>query len=183
VAANGRQVPLPFALTVDPARVNADRPYGIRAVIRAGGQTLFETPEPTPVLTQGAPATVTLMLTRVEAEAAAPSLLGTAWRLTDLAGAGVVNGAEATLEFPEAGRVAGRGSCNRFFGPVTITGAAIQFGLLGSTQMACSEPVAAQETKYFAALAGAERFEVEGATLRVYSKGVAAPLRFARTAP
>jgi hypothetical protein len=40
-------------LGVDPARVNADRPYGIRAVIRAGGATLFETREPTPVLTQG----------------------------------------------------------------------------------------------------------------------------------
>jgi heat shock protein HslJ len=109
--------------------------------------------------------------------------VGTAWRLEDLAGAGVVNGAEATLEFPEAGRVAGRGSCNRFFGPVTITGTTIPFGLLGSTQMAGSDPVAAQATKYFAALGGAERFELDGSTLRVYSKGVAAPLRFARTAP
>jgi putative lipoprotein len=183
VPANGRQVPLPFELAIDPSRVNADRPYGIRAVIRAGGQTVFETREATPVLTQGQPATVVLMLNRVAAEAAAPTLVGTAWRLEDLGGAGVVSGAEATLEFPEAGRVAGRGSCNRFFGPVTITGTAIQFGLLGSTQMACPEPVAAQETTYFAALRAAERFEVAGATLRVYSKGVAAPLRFVRTAP
>jgi putative lipoprotein len=154
VAANGRQVPLPFELPLDPSRVNADRPYGIRAAIRAGGQTLFETREPTPVLTLGQPTTVALMLTRVPAESPAatpPSLVGTAWRLEDLAGAGVVSGAEATLEFPEAGRVAGRGSCNRFFGPVTITGSAITFGLLGSTMMACADPVGSQEAKYFAA--------------------------------
>jgi heat shock protein HslJ len=186
VAANGRQVPLPFELTLDPTRVNADRPYGIRAVIRAGGQTLFETREPTPILTQGQPTTVALTLTRVPAEApasAAPTLVGTAWRLEDLAGAGVVSGAEATLEFPETGRVAGRGSCNRFFGPVTITGPAITFGQLGSTMMACAEPVGAQEAKYFAALRGAERFEVDGTTLRLFSAGLAAPLRFTRTTP
>ena len=53
VAARGRQGPLSFELPIDPARVNADRPYGIRAAIRAGGATLFETREPTPVLTQG----------------------------------------------------------------------------------------------------------------------------------
>jgi uncharacterized lipoprotein YbaY len=186
VTANGRQVPVPFELTLDPARVNGDRPYGIRAVIRAGGQTLFETREPTPVLTQGQPTTVALMLTRVPAEtpaAVAPSLVGTAWRLADLAGAGIVSGAEATLEFPEAGRVAGRGSCNRFFGPVTIAGSAITFGQIGATMMACAEPVGAQEAKYFAALRGAERFELDGMTLRLFSAGLAAPLRFTRTTP
>lgn len=65
VPAAGRQVPLPFEVHVDPARVQATRPYGLRAVITAGGQTLFETPQPVPVLTQGAPTTLTVMLTRV----------------------------------------------------------------------------------------------------------------------
>jgi putative lipoprotein len=64
VPANGRQVPLPFEVPIDRSRVNSDRPYGVRAVIRAGGQVLFETPEPTPVLTQGQPSKVALMLTR-----------------------------------------------------------------------------------------------------------------------
>lgn len=187
VAAEGRQVPLPFSLAIDPARVNPERPYGLRAVIRAGGRTLFETREPVPVLTQGHPSAVTVMLTRAAAEtpaAAQPvALVGTAWRLADLAGADVVAGAEATLEFPEAGRVAGRGSCNRFFGPVTIAGTAIQFGALGATQMACPQAVGAQESRYFAALGEAERFEIDGTTLRIYSRGAAAPLRFVRTAP
>lgn len=67
VPANGRQVPLPFEVPIDRPRVNPDRPYGVRAVIRAGGQVLFETPEPTPVLTQGQPSTVALMLSRAPA--------------------------------------------------------------------------------------------------------------------
>jgi heat shock protein HslJ len=191
VAARGRQVPLPFELAIDPARVTAERPYGIRAAIRAGGTMLFETREPTPVLTQGQPTTVTLVLTRVApdppavpaAAAAAPALVGTAWRLEDLGGTPAVNGAEPALEFPEAGRVAGHGSCNRFFGPVTLTGNAIQFGLLGSTRMACPEPASTQETVFFNALRGANRIEVEGATLRIFSTGLPAPLRFTRTKP
>jgi putative lipoprotein len=188
VPANGRQVPLPFEIRVDPTRVQATRPYGLRAVIRAGGQMLFETTAPVPVLTQGAPTTVAIMLTRATggsdaATAAAPNLVGTRWRLEDLAGAGVVANAAATLEFPEAGRVTGRGSCNGFFGSVTITGTAIQFGMLGATQMACPDPIGAQETRYLAALRSAERFAVEGDTLRVFSRGAAAPLRFSRVTP
>jgi heat shock protein HslJ len=188
VAARGRQVPLPFELAIDPARVNAARPYGIRAVIRSGGTMLFETREPTPVLTQGHPTTVTLMLTRVAPETPAeptamPALAGTAWRLEDLGGTPVVSGIEATLEFPDSGRVAGQASCNRFFGPVTITGDAIQFGVLGSTRMACPEPASAQETRYLSALRGANRFEIDGASLRLFSTGLPAPLRFTRTTP
>lgn len=74
VTANGRQVPLPFELTVDPSRVNADRPYGIRAVIRAGGEVIFESRAPMPVLTQGHPTTVALMLARPASASAAPAV-------------------------------------------------------------------------------------------------------------
>jgi heat shock protein HslJ len=66
---------------------------------------------------------------------------------------------QATLAFPEASKVSGKGSCNRFFGPAKIDGNAIQLGPLGSTRMACSEAVMNQETKYLNALQTAERFE------------------------
>lgn len=67
VEANGRQVPIPFELPIDPARVEPTHSYGLRATIRAGGETLFETREPVPVLTQGHPATVVLLLRRAGA--------------------------------------------------------------------------------------------------------------------
>jgi hypothetical protein len=49
--------------------------------------------------------------------------------------------------------------------------------------MACPEPASSQETKFLSALRGANRFGVDGATLRLFSTGLPAPLRFTRTKP
>jgi heat shock protein HslJ len=115
------------------------------------------------------------------AAAAAPGLIGTAWRLEDLGGTATIPGVEATLEFPEAGRAAGRGSCNRFFGTVEVSGESIRFGPLAATKMACLDAAAnAQETKYLEALQAAERFAFDGPALLVYPRGNEAPLRFIR---
>jgi heat shock protein HslJ len=111
----------------------------------------------------------------------AASLVGTDWLLEDLAGTAVVHGVQATLAFPDAGKVSGNGSCNRFFGSVEISGNIIKFGPLGSTRMACPEPVMDQESKYLAALQDAERFERTDTHLLIYCKGFAKPLRFAQT--
>ena len=71
VAAEGRQVPLPFELHVDPSRVEQRRAYGLKAVIRAGGQMLFANADPVPVLTLGHPSLVALTLARVPQDALA----------------------------------------------------------------------------------------------------------------
>jgi heat shock protein HslJ len=49
--------------------------------------------------------------------------------------------------------------------------------------MACAAAVMNQEAKYLEALQGAERFTREGSTLRIYSKGLDAPLRFLSREP
>jgi heat shock protein HslJ len=113
--------------------------------------------------------------------APAGELSGTSWRLEDLAGVAALPNIEATLEFPEAGKVAGRASCNRFFGTVEISGESVKFGPLASTKMACIDDATnAQEVKYLQALQGAERFAFDGPALFIYSKGMDKPLRFAR---
>ena len=116
-----------------------------------------------------------------EATGSSGVLLDTAWRLEDLGGATVIEGAEATLEFPEDGKAAGHGSCNRFFAPVTVSGDSIRFGPVGATRMACEAPVASQEAKYLKALEGAERFVIEGDSLSIHSRELPAPLIFTRT--
>lgn len=109
-------------------------------------------------------------------------LTSTAWVLEDLAGAGVVERGRATLEFDEAGRAFGKGSCNRYSGPVTLTGERISFGPLISTKMACVEDaLTAQEGRFLEALGVAERYVVDGSELRIYIRGNPAPLRFSRT--
>ena len=95
-------------------------------------------------------------------------------------GAGVIDRAQATLAFPEPGRVAGNGSCNRFFGTYTQTGRKISFSQMGSTRMACVGPAAEQETRYLAALQKATGFELEGGKLVIRLSGQEPPIRFGR---
>jgi heat shock protein HslJ len=95
----------------------------------------------------------------------------------------VIDNAGATLEFPEPGKVAGRGSCNRFFGAVEVEGSRIHLAPLGTTRMACADAVMDQERRYLEQLQRAERFAVEGGVLRIYGPDSAASLRFTRENP
>jgi heat shock protein HslJ len=93
--------------------------------------------------------------------------------------------AQATItpagrQFPEPGKVAGSGSCNRFFGTVSIDGNAIAISPLGTTRMACAEAVAMQEVNYMRALPSAERYLLQGTALLIYVRGMPSPLRFIR---
>lgn len=183
VRADGKQVPIPFELSYDPAQIEPTHTYGIKAAITAGGEALFASDAPTPVITQGNPTTeVNLLVTRPSPDPAggAASLAHTAWKLTDLAGTPVIADAEATLEFLEPGKIAGHGSCNRFAGTVEFTGDRLQVGRLAATRMACAEAITVQEAKYLQALEEAERFAIEGSALVVHCKGMDKPLRFTR---
>jgi putative lipoprotein len=191
VATAGRQVPIPFEVPYDAGRIASDHDYGLRAVIRSGERTLFSTENPQLVITKGNPTEVELWLVRApenatkEGAAQTHSLVGTEWRLLSIAGAPVlVDKVQATLNFDEEGRVSGSGSCNRFSGPVEISGQSVKFGPLISTMMACADDAANdQERRYLQALQGAERFARDGAALLIYSRGVEQPLRFVPTTP
>lgn len=108
------------------------------------------------------------------------SLVGTQWRLESLAGRPALDGVEATLEFPEAGRIAGNGSCNRFDGAATITGERMQMGAIAATRMACEPARMDQENRYLAALGAAERIAMDGARLVIHVSGLDQPLTFTR---
>jgi heat shock protein HslJ len=110
-------------------------------------------------------------------------LVGSEWRLEDLGGRGVLDRVQATLAFPEAGRVTGNSSCNRFFGSYTLMQDRIALGQLAGTRMACAPAVDEQETRYLDALQKAERLEVRGTTMLMHVQGLEKPLRFVRTKP
>ena len=107
-------------------------------------------------------------------------LVGTMWRLDDLAGTPILAGTEATLEFAEDGKVAGKGSCNSFFGTVRVSGERISFRDLGSTLMACADSVNLQERQYLEALDEAERYTIEPPHLLIYFDDSDKPLRLIR---
>lgn len=63
INAEGRQVPVPFSLTYDPAKIDAAHRYSVRAKIRSGdGMLMFSSTQAYPVLTHGAPAKAYLIL-------------------------------------------------------------------------------------------------------------------------
>jgi putative lipoprotein len=185
----GPQVPVPFVLRFDRRRIDERRDYALRATITSGGRLAFTTPTVVKVVTRDHPNMVDLVLTRVQAPTAASprdssaSGLAGLWVLEDIGGTGVIDNARATLELGDSARVAGRGSCNQFSGPVTVSGSTISFGPLAATRMACAPAVMDQETRYFKALADAERYAIEGSSLLIFAKGMAKPLRFTREKP
>lgn len=132
--------------------------------------------------------TAVTAVTAEDAESAATAVIaanertlrGSVWRLEDLGGAAVLDGAEATLTFPEAGHVAGNGSCNSFSGPAAIGAGTIRIGPLASTRRACPPAVMDQEAKYLRALEAAQLIARQGPVLLIYSKGMENPLRFTR---
>ena len=111
------------------------------------------------------------------AEPVAP-LWGTQWQLQALGAQPVMARSKASLEFPEIGRVAGHGSCNRFSGSVTVTGDKLTFGNMASTKMACLGEAMSQERNYLSALQKATRYELQGDTLLIHAAGLEQPLRF-----
>jgi heat shock protein HslJ len=91
------------------------------------------------------------------------SLVGTEWILADLAGTPVIVNSNASIAFPEAGRVAGN------------------FGPLANTRMACMDGgVSAQEDAYLKVLGAATRYEYREPDLLIYATGYDKSLRFTR---
>lgn len=187
IEAGNVRPPIPYKLRYAPGRVFADHDYAIKAAIRSGGETLFEMPNNFLILTKGRPDRVDVWVKKVgvgraagSPASASPSLVGTAWRVEDLGGESVPADADGTLDFAEAGRIAGRAFCNRFSGKVDISGSTIRIGPLAATKMACGQPAMERETRFLQALQKADRFTVDGASLRIYSPGSDRPLRLVR---
>ena len=70
-------------------------------------------------------------------------------------------GTTLTAMFAEDGTLSGSGGCNQYNGPYTLDGDAITIGPLGTTKMACEEPVMAQEQQFLTALQTAAKVSVE----------------------
>ena len=85
---------------------------------------------------------------QVNPTASLDSVVGPVWVVQTLDGAAFP--AAATLRFPPDGRLRGKAPCNRYFGPVEITGSVITIGPLASTKMACKN--FSDDYSYLAAL-------------------------------
>ncbi|MBC7163757.1 MAG: META domain-containing protein [Roseovarius sp.] len=87
-------------------------------------------------------------------------LLGAGWQVTRLGGERPERPEHVSLSFLAPARVAGSTGCNRFIGDFTLTGEGLAFGALGSTLMACSDALMAQERQMLDALENVRRFDL-----------------------
>ncbi len=96
-----------------------------------------------------------------------PPLEGTSWVLVSMPGWTLTNGAPATLYF-QAGRVSGSDGCNRFTGPYTVKGSAIELPERPEgTLIGCPASVQKQAEAYMRALAGAKSYLVADGRLQL----------------
>jgi len=114
---------------------------------------------------------------------AGEQLADTEWVLKDLGGNGVVDSPQSpTLRFIGTNRIEGQGGCNSYSTQSQIDGNRFTVSALIATKRACIDQRAQeQESRYFSAFEGAQRFSLEGSELLIYSKELAKPLRFSQS--
>ena len=88
-------------------------------------------------------------------------LLGQEWIIEDIAGGGVIDNTQASLQFLADGRLAGSGTCNRIMGSYKMSGKKLSLGNLGSTMMMCPEALMNQERKLLNLLPTVTGFHVD----------------------
>lgn len=103
---------------------------------------------------------------------------GTTWRLLELGGEPVPDALQATIAFPEGGRVAGEAGCNAFTGIARVDGQRLAIDALATTRRACDPAAMAFEQRYLAALSAARGLRRDGAWLAIDTATGAAPMRF-----
>lgn len=191
--AEGRQVPLPFEFTFDPASIKAENTYSVRASIEIDGELRWTSTTAYHVLTRGNPSQVDIVVDQVNAAppepppATATRLRDTEWMLVELDGNPVpppVEGGHAPMLVFQTDRsaISAQGFCNRHFGMFTADDAAgtIALKMVGSTRMACPEPVMQIDAEFVAALGRVKTFTIEGETLSL-GDGATVLARFAAT--
>ena len=109
------------------------------------------------------------------------SLVGSQWRLIEIAGTEVAEDSNADLAFYEPGRLGGNGSVNRFNGGISVRDGALEVTPLASTMMAGPPDAMEREQHYLAALQAAASLAVSGDDeLTITLRDREHPLRFKR---
>ena len=122
------------------------------------------------------PATAAPTVPTATAVASLNGLGGVTWTLISYgdpaAPLPALDGTLVTLVFAESG-ASGNAGCNSYSGAFQYDNAAITFGTLTTTQIACDQPIMDQEAAYLNALASANSYVITGHQLQIsYDGGV-----------
>ena len=90
-------------------------------------------------------------------------LIGTEWRVEEIASRGVLDDVHPTIRFGDDGRVSGSTGVNRFTGTYELDGEQLTVGPLATTRMA-GPPAAMDQEQRFLAVLGQPSLVVDEAT-------------------
>jgi putative lipoprotein len=172
-APGNHQVPLPFQVQYNPGDINPAHRYQVSASISVNGKLMFVSTTAYPVITQGAPSQVAIMLQQAAPPATTTSsgakLLETHWDLAEVNGkpAAPGQGQQAHLVLHKKGKLSGSSGCNTLVGTYIAEQGALQFTPAASTMKVCSTPVTEQEQAFFAAMKATTKYQIEGNTLEL----------------
>ncbi len=97
-----------------------------------------------------------------------PSLNGTKWRLTRLAGQPALTETEVTLNLDD-GALGGNDGCNSYGGSYTSEGNTLKVGTdIFSTMMYCNEQIQTQTNAFYDALLKSETFKLTNGKLSLF---------------
>jgi len=116
--------------------------------------------------------------TPIDPMAVTKSLIGKVWVCENMYERDVQNDSRLTLQFMEDGTVHGTGGCNNFSGKYEMAAESFKIGPLLSTKKACSPATDEQEYSYLSFLQIADRIEVDGDELLLFSRQAGEPMRF-----
>ncbi len=88
-------------------------------------------------------------------------LLGAEWVIENIAGGGVIDNSQATLQFLPEGRLAGNATCNRLLGSYKTEGQTLGISNAGTTMMACPPALMNQERKLLDLLTQVTRWQID----------------------
>jgi putative lipoprotein len=181
IVTEGKQVPIPFVIAYDPAQINEARTYSVHAEIHIDGVPRFVSTQSYPVITREAPSNVDIVVMALERQAQT-LLVGTYWKLVQIAGKDVIPAADAKREphltlLPEDNRAFATGGCNQMTGSYQMTATGLLFSEFISTKMACPA-VMEQEHALGQALAATTAYRLEGSTLALLDAKGATLARF-----
>jgi len=184
-AAGGQQVPIAFQVSFNPADINPEHTYQLRANIAVNGTKMFASASAYPVITNGAPMQANILLQKVQEPAPekhdGPRLQGTYWSLVELNGKPATSGMGRTQPYirlhSEQSRLEGSSGCNAVTGTYIVEQNALQFTPGGITMMMCPPALMEQEQGLIAALKVTSSYKIEGDMLEL-SNGTTVVARF-----
>lgn len=104
---------------------------------------------------------------------------GTLWQVTSVDGHQLPDYLKNTLEFGEEGVLRGFSGCNQFVAKYEKQGDSVSIRAVASTRKICFAAVMYQENRFISLLKSAERIELGGQQLKLYSERAETPIYLA----